>query len=202
MSSFSSRFRQRRMLEFYRRFPNLESCRLLDLGGTLDFWETVPIAPRELVVVNLAKQSAQSSVRGQSVCADACDFDTRDWGEFDIVFSNSLIEHVGGIHRRETLALSIRRAAPHYWVQTPNRYFPIEPHWQFPGLQFLPMPARVQVAQRWHFGHMKCADYDQAVEACLWTELLSATEFRSLFPDGMLWKERVAGVTKSLVMVK
>ena len=28
-------------------------------------------------------------------------------------------------------------------VQIPYRYFPIEPHWLFPGLQFLPQRARI-----------------------------------------------------------
>ena len=31
-------------------------------------------------------------------------------------------------------------------VQTPYRYFPVEPHWLFPGLQFLPMGLRARGA--------------------------------------------------------
>ena len=31
-------------------------------------------------------------------------------------------------------------------MQTPYRYFPIEPHWLFPGMQFLPLPVRWSIA--------------------------------------------------------
>ncbi len=39
------------------------------------------------------------------------------------------------------------------WVQTPYRYFPIEPHWIFPGFQFLPLSARTEISRRWPLGN-------------------------------------------------
>ena len=62
---------------------------------------------------------------------------------YDVVFSNSLLEHVGGHAQRAALAREVRSLAPRHWVQTPYRYFPLEPHWLFPGMQF-PLEAQAE----------------------------------------------------------
>lgn len=58
--------------------------------------------------------------------------------EFDIVFSNSVIEHVGTFEDQKRFAEEIRRVAKSYWVQTPNRHFPVETHLIAPFIHFLP----------------------------------------------------------------
>jgi hypothetical protein len=120
---------------------------------------------------------------------------------FDIVFSNSLIEHVGGHARRIELAGQVRKLAPRHWVQTPYRYFPLEPHWLFPGMQFMPPAARVKIAMHWPLVHTRPTDTDEAREAVLWTELLTITEMRDYFPASSILHERVLGITKSLIAV-
>lgn len=65
------------------------------------------------------------------------------YSPFDLVYSNSVIEHVGGHARSCDFAGMVKTLARRHWgVQTPYRYFSIEPHWLFPGLQFLPQSAR------------------------------------------------------------
>ena len=74
---------------------------------------------------------------------DACDPVGAVGGRsFDLVYSNSVIEHVGGHQRRELFAQAVRDLAPSHWVQTPYRYFPLEPFWLFSAFQFLPLPSR------------------------------------------------------------
>ncbi len=110
-------------------------------------------------------------------------------GAFAIAYSNSLIEHLHPADRAR-FAAEIRRVAGRYWVQTPNRYFPIEPHVLLPGFQFLPEPARKRL---WGLG-MPRSEYEPI-------ELLDARELRDLFPDATILRERFAGLTKSLIAV-
>ena len=124
--------------------------------------------------------------------------------QFDLVFSNSLIEHVGGHARRAQLADVVHRLAAHHWVQTPNRYFPVEPHWMFPWFQHLPVAARASITRRWRLGHVVPAGADerQAMQSVLEVELLSAAELAFYFPGSEIVRERFAGLTKGLIAVR
>ena len=108
-------------------------------------------------------------------------------GSFEIAYSNSLVEHLDPADRPR-FASEIRRVADRYWVQTPNRYFPVEPHVLLPGFQFLPESARRRL---WRLG-MPRTPYEPI-------ELLSAGELNQLFPDALILRERFAGLTKSLI---
>jgi hypothetical protein len=199
--SLSARFRSTRGLELVRRFPDIKDMTVLDLGGTQSWWAESLVKPRHVTVVNLdANQSSHERIA--SIQADACSPKLRELGPFDLVFSNSLIEHVGGYHRRKDLATNVLSLAPNHWVQTPYRYFPMEPHWVFPGHQFLPLATRARVSEKWHWGHMKSSTFEEAIEDCLSTELVSITELRHLFPGSSIWRERVLGLTKSVVAVR
>lgn len=199
-NSLSAKFRDARNLELLRRFPSIASMTVLDLGGTRSWWEQLPFSPRHVTVVNLDTETASDS-RVTSIEADACSSDLRDLGVFDLVFSNSLLEHVGGYSRRRDLAANILSMAPNHWVQTPYRYFPLEPHWVFPGHQFLPLATRARLSEKWHWGHMQSGTFEEALEDCLSTELVSKTELRHLFPGSAIWHERIVGLTKSLVAI-
>jgi hypothetical protein len=43
---------------------------------------------------------------------------------------------------------------------------------------------------------------DYAMQQARWTELIGITEMRELFPDGEIWRERLAGLIKSVIAVK
>lgn len=113
---------------------------------------------------------------------------------FGVVFSSSTIEHVPKAHQ-PTFAAEIRRVGRRYFVQTPNRYFPIEPHYEFPLFQFL--PKRVQRALNNHFSlGWRPKGYWEEIN------LLSARQLRRLFPDAEIHRERFLGLTKSLMAVR
>jgi hypothetical protein len=209
-SSLGARARARRWELLVRLFPDFASYRVLDLGGTADSWLRAPVTPKSVTVLNL--HAAELTVgHGQQslpawidlVAGDACDPPAAVWdAEYDLVFSNSLIEHVGGALRRRRLAAVIRDGARRYWVQTPYRYFPIEPHYLFPAYQFLPVAARARIARSWPLIHTRDTEWAAAVGTALEVELLSVTEMRYLFPDASLHRERAAGLTKSLIAVR
>ena len=119
---------------------------------------------------------------------------------FDLVHSNSLIEHVGSLDDQARMAAEIRRVAAGYFVQTPNRYFPIEPHFLVPAFQFLPVALRVRVARRFRPGWYRGGDAAVAVRDAREIRLLSERELRAMFPDGQVWRERLYGMTKSFVV--
>jgi hypothetical protein len=203
--SVSSRARARRWAEFAARFPRLADMRVLDLGGTPGYWRGAPVRPATVTVVNL--DPVQLAPRpGEPIAVvqgDACDLpDSVRAERFDLVVSNSVLEHVGGHARREQFAESVHAAAPHHWIQTPYRYFPIEPHWLFPGFQFLPVAAQTYVTRRWPLGHRHATDKATATTWALEAELVSITEMRYYFPGSKIWCERLAGLPKSLVAVR
>lgn len=204
--SLGGRARAKRWKVFRATFPDVEEMRVLDLGGTVESWERSPVRPAEVVVINTDGASGSAGEGLVCLTGDACrasmvlsEFDVCH--DFDLVFSNSLIEHVGGHERRRELAGEVRSLAPRHWIQTPYRFFPLEPHWLFPGMQFLPDFARVAVARSWPLGGRSSSVRDATARA-LGTELLSRTAMRFYFPDSMLWDERVFGLTKSLVAVR
>ena len=200
--SLSGRARERRWLELCRRFPDLADMRVLDLGGTAHAWRCAPVRPAQVVTLNLEVAAAPDEPWLRAVAGDACDPPAELRNErFDLVYSNSVLEHVGGHARRTALADTVHAAADRHWVQTPYRYFPVEPHWLVPGFQFLPLPARMALSRRWRFGHIRSADPVAALHDVSWVELIGITEMRGYFPASEIWRERFAGLTKSLVAV-
>ena len=201
--SVGDRFRKRRWRLLLDTFPDLADMEIVDLGGTAHSWMAAPVSPAHVTLVNLDRQDVPPDRPITAVQGDACEVpDTLRSNRFDLVFSNSLIEHVGGHSRREALAENIHRLADRHWVQTPYRYFPVEPHWLFPFFQVLPVAARARVVRSWHISGQYPSDRAQAVEWAMSIELLTRTEMRHYFPDSDLLAERVAGMTKSLIAVK
>ena len=206
-NSVGAKARLKRWELFRQTFPNVEDMNLLDLGGTVETWRRSPVRPRKVTVLNLFEPGESDGDRILAVKGDACEATAVLANEntdtsFDVVFSNSLIEHVGGHVRRSELAAQIHQLAPRHWVQTPYRYFPIEPHWLFPGMQFMPVAARVKVANHWPLVHTRPSSIDEARNEVLWTELLSVTEMRDYFPTSTILRERVLGMAKSLIAVR
>jgi hypothetical protein len=175
---------------------------VLDLGGRAETWRRARERPRSVTLVNLEASDRQDEGWIRHVHADACDPRLLDGEKFDLVYSNSLVEHVGGFARRQALAENINRLASRHWVQTPYRYFPIEPHWLCPGMQFLPLSARITLARYWPMGHTPPSTREEAAESVLWVELIGAREMRTLFPQSRVIFERVAGVPKSLIALR
>lgn len=182
--------------------------RVLDLGGRVQAWTSAPVRPAHVVILNIEPPLGEVAdgieLRAGDACAPPPDLVS---GTFDLVYSNSTIEHVGGHARRLAFADTVRGAAAHHWVQTPYRYFPVEPHWVFPGFQFLPMAARAGISASWPLGWMHDLNdppigrYEHLPYA-IEVELLSRTEMRHYFPKSELLWERFAGLTKSLIAVQ
>jgi len=201
-NSLSARLRERRWKSLLATFPDLPSMRVIDIGGTQSFWKRHEEHPAHVTLVNLLPQDASGPEWLESIVADACNLPP-ELGEFDLALSNSVIEHVGGHWRRKQFAEGIRRIAPRYWVQTPYRYFPIEPHFVFPFFQHLPRSLQARVAVAWPLGNYAgLRDYDAAVGHVQNIELLGRAEMSRYFPDADILTEQALGLTKALIAVK
>lgn len=175
---------------------------MLDLGGTPDSWRLAPVVPKSVTTVNLLPlESAAAGIT--AIQADACNLPRSVTSErFDLVFSNSLLEHLGGHVRRQQFVDHVHSLADRHWVQTPYRYFPVEPHWLFPGMQWLPYEARVQISMHWNRGHIRTYTRDDAQEQVDEIELIGIAQMRRYFPASLIWYERFAGLVKSLVAIQ
>jgi hypothetical protein len=153
----------------------------------------------EITMLNLTSGWTRPGFR--SVVGDARDMRQFADGEFDVVFSNSVIEHVGQPDAQRQMASEIKRVGKRYFVQTPNRNFPLEPHFFFPGFQFLPLSTRIWLLQHFDLGwYKKIPDYTAARNEVEPIRLLSHRDVTRLFPEGTLYNERFAGLTVSFVI--
>jgi len=200
-SSLSNKMRRKRWQMFLAVFPELPDMHVLDIGGDARAWRTSGVRPAHVTLLNLADQEIEEPWM-TAIVRDACE-SLEGLPKADLVYSNSVIEHVGGHWRRERFAEGIRDMGPRYWVQTPYRYFPIEPHFLFPGLQYLPKAAQAAAITRWPIGNYRRVQArKQALKSAMDIELLSISELGVYFSDASIRKEKVLGLTKSIIAVR
>jgi len=199
--SFANRLRERRFERFRALVARIPGpIRILDVGGTPGFWQLrgreLP-GPPSVVCLNLEEQVSDDPTIS-TVVGDAVHMPQFEDQSFDVVFSNAVIEHVETLENQARMASEIRRVGQRYFVMTPNRGFPLEPHFLFPGFQFLPMCARVALLRRMNLGwYAREPDPIQAEKRVRLIRLMSEREFRQVFPDATIHRERLLGLTKS-----
>jgi hypothetical protein len=205
-NSVSQQMRVRRFAQFERAAAQLpRPLNVIDLGGTTDYWEHRGWAGRDDVRITLVNLEADEQ-RHENVIptvGDACDLSAHDDGSVDLVFSNSMIEHLFTAGRQHTMAAEVRRVARAYWIQTPNYWFPVEPHFLRIGWQWRPVEMRVRALQRGPVGQIgHCPDHDVAEHHVREVRLLARGELARMFPDATLVAERLGGLVKSWTAVK
>jgi hypothetical protein len=178
--------------------PRGRPLRILDVGGTVRYWATMPwqeLQPVRITLLNLMLQpviAPFSSVVGD---ARALPFPNRS---FDVVISNSSLGHVGPYGDQARMAREVERVGARYFVQTPNERFPIDWRTLVPAYHWLP-----ETWQAWGFAHLRIGIYPMAPDrqtADQWARRVrnvTGTELRQLFPSARLKRERVGPWTKS-----
>lgn len=180
------------------------SCRILDLGGDPDYWRfRLPEGEIRIDILNIDPKQATDDERFSFISGDARDVSQFEDQSFDFVHSNSLIEHVGRWEDIRRTANEIRRLAPRYYVQTPNFWFPIDPHSNTPMLHWLPPPMqRRMVSTRSRGFYARAQTIDQAMGIVEGTTMLDRAQVSELFPDAEVVTENFLFMTKSLIAIK
>jgi hypothetical protein len=197
-------FRARRVQRFLDLFKPDRHTRILDLGGLPHFW-TVPVEA-QITIVNVKPledyELAYMPPNMTAVVGDGTCLQFKDQ-EFDIVFSNSVIEHLGTAERQRAFAQEVQRVGKSYWIQTPAREFPIEPHFFTPFVHWLPKGVQRHLLRNFTLWGLMGRPNDLVVEMTLAElRLLKFAEFQSMFPKGDIWTERVLGLPKSYTAFK
>ncbi len=130
--SIAHRFRERRFRFFESLMDSVpKPCRILDVGGTEAFWRSHwGDVKKEVEVLLLNFQEVPTSCSYvKSIAGDATNLSQYEDRSFDLVHSNSVIEHVETKENQAKMAAEMLRVGERIFVQTPNKYFPIEPHY-------------------------------------------------------------------------
>ncbi len=138
---FLLHFRRARMQFLHDWFELTPSTRVLDVGGTLFNWRLAPVMPK-LTLLNVDQRPADLPDDVDYVQGDARHM---SWGRdqmFDLVYGNSVIEHLGDFEAQIRMADEVRRLGASYFVQTPDPRFFVEPHLLTPFIHYLPRSAR------------------------------------------------------------
>ena len=136
-------------------------------GSTDNFFEALYPWPERITGVGHTglDRFAAAFPAVRVVRADGRDLPFAD-GEFDIGFSNAVVEHVaGGREGQRAFVHELCRVSRRVFVTTPNRQFPLEVHTLLPFVHWLPAAARERVIP-----------FDDVLDP------LTPNAFRSLFP--------------------
>ena len=155
-------------------------------------WNMIDRHEYEITLVNIDEKPDDSDI--SYVQGDAADLsETFRDAQFDIAFSNSVIEHVGDETRQELFAKEVKRVAARFWVQTPSPKFPLEVHTSVPQYWRLPPRFRGALHRRWR---EKYPAWQQMIEG---TRPITTERMRELFPEAHIITERMFGFEKSII---
>ena len=197
--------RRRRFDLFLSLLRSLQGrVEVLDIGGTQQFWNLMlgdADPDIRVTLLNIDHQPV-SSKRFISAAGDARSIPQFADKSFDVVFSNSVIEHVGDYSDQRRMADEVRRVGRRYFVQTPNKRFPLEPHFLFPFFQYLPMGTRAWLVNKFDVGwYRRIPDRSAALAEVESIQLLTRKQFAALFPEASIHEEKFGGLTKSFVAI-
>jgi len=177
-----SRYNRRRKWDlFLQEFELFPSTRVLDIGFSEkeysdadNFIEKHYPYPDKLIAlgVDVPGEFKRRYPEVTAVHYDGGTFPFED-REFDIAWSNAVIEHVGDRDRQLHFLKEIDRVSKRAFVTTPNRYFPVEVHTRTPLLHYLPKSVfdkyLALIGKKWATGS--------------YMNLLSRGDLRSLLAD-------------------
>lgn len=218
IDSLSSSFRARRNIALRafisglakQRRPASDPFHIIDLGGRPAYWDLVGSDfldeyDIKILCVNYSEseltKTPHKSGRIDQMVGDARNLSRFADNSFDLVHSNSVIEHVGQFSDMEKFAKEVLRLSPCHYVQTPYFWFPIDPHYpRMPLLHWMPRSARLKFMRKVPL--RPGGPYPDMHKAMLHMEssvMLDRAQFRYLFPTSRHRFESFLGWPKSMI---
>lgn len=192
------------MALFERTLRPSAQTRVLDVGGSPLIWQFASVRPR-LTFLNLPSALVPACPADQ-VGADGRMLPFPDQS-FDIVFSNSVIEHVGFKEDQNRFANEVARVGRAYWVQTPNRRFPVELHVMLPLVHYFPKALQSAILKR--FSIWEKLAHPTREQRAFYIDhflnelnLLDRRALQELFPAARILSEPFLGLAKSIIACK
>lgn len=200
---FRPYFIRKRQEAFLKLMKPLDRERILDVGGDYSYWNAATECRSHIIcLIFFTPPEPYDTKRFTYTRGDGRQLPYAN-KEYDIVFSNSTIEHVGTFEDQCKFASEIRRTGKRYWVQTPNKWFFVEPHLITPFIHYLPQRLQKKLIRYFTvWGLVTKPSQEQIDRFVASIRLLTRKEMKRLFPDGFLYEERWLFFVKSFVAYK
>lgn len=197
---FMRYFRTKRRRDFAENFRIDDQTRILDLGGSEFNCHLIEQEPH-VTIINI-NTSIYERGRFKSIEGDWARLELPDqW--FDVAYSNSVIEDVGDYEDQERFSVEFCRLAPRYDVQTPNKWFPVEPHYISVCIRWLPKEIQKKVVKYFSvWGWIAKPSKEQVDKTVDEIRVLDKSEMKKLFPDAKILTERFFGFPKSYIAIR
>lgn len=186
--------RERKLELFFSAVAPRPEEVILDIGSARTSFFLKEVDASRVIALDVSEEKLRDHrhrVLGR-VVADATALPLKD-GAVDLVFSNAVIEHVGGLGRQRHFAREVRRVARRgYFVTTPNKLFPFEFHFRLPLFQFVPKGIQRWLNRYFTLGWVRKGQWEDI-------NLLTPGQFQRLFPSARVVQQRVTVYPETLI---
>ncbi len=203
--NLSSKFRRKRFKIFqtYLAKVALTSPKILDVGGTEDYWNQINLifgTNFQPIINNISKDELNQGNFSGIVDDCNCLSSIKD-NTFNIAYSNSVIEHLSTFEEQQEMADNLKRVAKYYFVQTPAFIFPLEPYFLFPFFHWLPRRIRIWLILHFNLGWFKKCNNKMDAELLVNSiRIIKKHELKILFKNATLIKEKFLMMSKSYII--
>ncbi|MBI2259916.1 MAG: methyltransferase domain-containing protein [Flavobacteriia bacterium] len=209
-NSINQNYRQKRFNFFLNEFEKIkklypeQTIEILDIGGTKEYWERMGFPKKgdnvRITLLNLFLNKIENNEYFDSTTGDATNLIQYSENQFHLVYSNSVIEHLYTLDNQKKMAKEVMRVGKNYFVQTPNYWFPIEPHWVFPFFQYFPESIKLLITKYTKLGHIGyIKDNEKALDRIREVRLMNLSELKEMFPNANIYNEKAFGLNKSFI---
>jgi hypothetical protein len=205
--------------ELFRQFLQAfaSPIRIIDLGGTVSMWERWGLDKEAGLRIDLVN-SFPIDVNGRDlvpatsnfrkVNADVASLRPDDYRQYDLVFSNSMLEHLTSRDLQRSVAQAILTSGRPFFIQVPNKHSLIDPHFAHPLAPFFAAWPRSLQARALSLSALgsgsKASSVEHAERRLAYYNPISKRDLVELFSAGSptLAIERTLGVPISIVVWK